>query len=257
MIFNSLRHFAAPCRRFVRTLSAPPLACVFDKDGTLLDCHLTWAPIIRDACAHMGEADEHLYTVLGFDVSTGRFVDGSLFMTGTNAEVYDELAEHGVDTHSFQAALKAATAKARHMPLADTKALFTDVRALGLSVAVLTSDDRVNARAFLTSSLGADDVEVDSIPMVCGDDSYGHKPSAEPLLALAEMLGVPPHRMVVVGDTTVDIQCARAAGATSVAVLTGVGTSSSLTDADAVLPSVKDLPALLTRWCSTAQLNSQ
>ena len=240
------QRFSTRCQHtFTRTLSAPPLACIFDKDGTLLDCHLTWAPIIRDACARMSEVDEFLYTILGFDISTGRFIDGSLFMTATNAEVYSELAGHGVDTQRFQAALKAAAAKAKHVPLTDTQALFTDVRNLGLSVAILTSDDRVHTREFLTSTGIADS---DSIPMVCGDDSYGHKPSAEPLFALAEMLGVPTHRMLVVGDSTLDIQCARAADASSVAVLTGVGTASSLSDADAVLPSVEDLPALLQKW---------
>ena len=86
--------------------------------------------------------------------------------------------------------------------------------------------------------------------MVCGDDGCGHKPSAEPLLAVAEQLGVPCERVVLIGDAVVDVQCAAAAGARSVAVLTGVGqAATSLREADAVLPSVAGVVDLMRSWC--------
>ena len=77
----------------------------------------------------------------------------------------------------------------------------------------------------------------------------GHKPSAEPLLAVAKQLGVPCERIVLVGDAVVDVQCAAAAGARSVAVLTGVGqAATSLLEADAILPSVAGLVGLMRSW---------
>ena len=55
----------------------------------------------------------------------------------------------------------------------------------GLHVAVLTSDDRQSTLNFLKQER----VEPDALH--CGDDGRGHKPSAEPLLALASVRRTP------------------------------------------------------------------
>lgn len=73
------------------------------------------------------------------------------------------------------------------------------------------------------------------------------KPHPAPILLAAEKLGVPPHRCVMVGDTTPDIRSARAAGAWAVGTLSGFGERDELVQAGAhiVLPSVAYLERIL------------
>lgn len=63
----------------------------------------------------------------------------------------------------------------------------------------------------------------------------------------AERWGVPPPRCIVVGDTELDIACARAAGARVVAVATGGRTREQLAPhaPDLLLDDLSDAPALL------------
>jgi phosphoglycolate phosphatase-like HAD superfamily hydrolase len=69
------------------------------------------------------------------------------------------------------------------------------------------------------------------------------KPHPAPIHFVAERLGLPPQRCVMVGDTTVDVRSARAAGAWVAAVLSGFGTRDELKRAGAhlVLDSVAQL----------------
>ena len=73
------------------------------------------------------------------------------------------------------------------------------------------------------------------------------KPFPDPLLHAAEAMHVPPEACLVVGDTTVDMQTARAAGAQAVGVLCGFGTEDELVreGADLILATTSDLLAVL------------
>ena len=73
------------------------------------------------------------------------------------------------------------------------------------------------------------------------------KPSPEPLRFAAAMLGVPVEGCVMVGDTTVDMRAARAAGAQAIGVLCGFGVEGELrrSGADAILASTADVGGLL------------
>lgn len=74
------------------------------------------------------------------------------------------------------------------------------------------------------------------------------KPHPHPILWCAEKLGVPADSCLMIGDTSVDIQCARRAGAQSVGVLCGFGGRISLerVGADALLEHTSQLPNLLS-----------
>lgn len=76
--------------------------------------------------------------------------------------------------------------------------------------------------------------------------TYYTKPYPDPLLWVAERLGLPPSALLMVGDTTVDVLSAAAAGAQSVAVLCGFGEEAELRAAGAhlILPSTADLTSL-------------
>jgi HAD superfamily hydrolase (TIGR01509 family) len=61
------------------------------------------------------------------------------------------------------------------------------------------------------------------------------KPHPAPIFWAASRLGVPPSALLMVGDTTVDIQAGRAAGAQTAALLCGFGTRDELEHAGADL----------------------
>ena len=226
-----------------RTSRRPASTIIFDKDGTLLDAHKLWGPIVSSACSLMPEEDEVLFRLLGYDSATGTFTPTAPFMIEPNSVVYANLQDAGIDADVFFAHLWAQPTPSA--PIMDTQVLFARCRTAGLHVGVLTSDDRQSALNFLEQ----EGVKADAI--VCGDDGRGQKPSAEPLLALASDLNVDAASMVMVGDSTHDIDCGKAAGALTVGVLTGVGGHSELGSADMLLRSVADIDhAMLADWAS-------
>ena len=113
----------------------------------------------------------------------------------------------------------------------------------GVRCAVATSKRRETARLALEGVGIADVIEV-----VAGlEDTTRHKPEPDPLLHAAATLGVEPAACVYVGDATVDVLAARAAGMAAVAVTWGAGERAALVAAgpDAVLDTVPDLTAYL------------
>ena len=79
------------------------------------------------------------------------------------------------------------------------------------------------------------------------EDTTRHKPDPEPLLAAAAKVGVDPTTAVYVGDATVDILAAKAAGMAGVAVTWGAGERAALeaTDPETVVDTVDELTAYL------------
>ncbi|MGA1440337.1 MAG: HAD family hydrolase, partial [Ilumatobacteraceae bacterium] len=74
--------------------------------------------------------------------------------------------------------------------------------------------------------------------IVGGDDTIRPKPAPDPLLAVAERLGIDVARILMVGDSTTDQGTARAAGCPFVAV--GRGTAVAA-DCDALIDSVGEI----------------
>jgi len=96
-------------------------------------------------------------------------------------------------------------------------------------LAIVTTRSRQEAQAFLKQQ-GLTDV----VQVVTGrDDTWRIKPHPSPVRHTAEKLGVSVERCLMVGDTTVDIRAARAAGARSVGVLCGFGDRKELEHAGA------------------------
>jgi len=117
----------------------------------------------------------------------------------------------------------------------------------GLMVGIATNDAEGSACAQATA-LGLDPY----MAFVAGYDSgYDGKPNPGMVLAFAEACGCRPSDVALVGDTLHDLHAARAAGAASVAVLTGPTRAAAWPDlephADYVIDSIADLPAFLDR----------
>jgi pyrophosphatase PpaX len=104
------------------------------------------------------------------------------------------------------------------------------LRAAGVKVAVVTSKRRRSVEMALERFPGLDLVVDRFITM---EDTEEHKPNPEPLLKGLELVGyVPKEAAAYVGDSPFDVQAARAAGLTSVAVSWGAFSEETLREAD-------------------------
>jgi pyrophosphatase PpaX len=103
----------------------------------------------------------------------------------------------------------------------------------------------VSSKKAETVRLGLRAVGLDGvIDVVAGqDETDHHKPHPAPLLYAAERLSVSVSECVYIGDATVDVQAARAAGMAAVAVTWGAGEEEALaaTGPDAVVADVAGL----------------
>ena len=108
-------------------------------------------------------------------------------------------------------------------------------------MAVVTSATRLLAAARLRA------VGIEPPPvMVNAEDVSRGKPDPEGYLAAARRLGVAPEEALVVEDAPPGVAAGRAAGAAVVGVTSTHG-AEELAAADVVIPTLEELPAVLTR----------
>jgi len=187
-----------------------------------------------------------VFATIGFDPTTGRVAAGGPLATSTMAGIQSVVENVLRRWCPSVAAARRATEAAWFVPdpvaltapLADLPALFSAVRVGGRRIAVVTTDDRAPTDATLRALAIRDAVGA----MVCGDDGFALKPAPDAIFAICQAMQTEPERVMVVGDSPVDLAMARSAGAGRVVgVLSGVGTAADLTAADVVLGSVAGL----------------
>lgn len=223
-------------------------AVLFDKDGTLFDFGATWNVWGLGVIRHLSGGDPGLMRAMaeaaGYDLEAAAFRPDSLVIAGTGRQAAECLASvmpgnpaGEVERYLTQAAAEAPLSEA--VPLLP---LLSELRAMGLALGVMTNDAEFAARAHLGK---AGVLEV--FDFIAGFDSgHGAKPAPDPLLAFAGAVGVEPSRVVMVGDSTHDLEAGRAAGMRTVGVLTGPARAEVLAPlADAVLPDIGHLPGWL------------
>jgi phosphoglycolate phosphatase len=81
--------------------------------------------------------------------------------------------------------------------------------------------------------------------IVGSDSTAAKKPSALPLIYVLDRFAIKPHEAVMVGDSTYDIEAGKQAKVKTIAVTYGYRKNSSLLDADFMIDSFKNLPAIL------------
>ncbi|WP_298846560.1 HAD family hydrolase [uncultured Ruegeria sp.] len=225
-------------------------AIVFDKDGTLFDFANTWGGFGRSMLLRLSQGDEDRATelgrVIGYDFEHGRYTADSIVIAATVEEIAEVLILH-VDGMTLQEIVDLMNAEAAAAPQAPAVPLVPFLESLqkaGIKLGVATNDSEHPALQHL-ESVGIRE----HFDFVAGYDSgHGFKPGPGQLLAFAAHVGVEPSRIAMVGDSLHDLQAGRAAGMTTIGVLTGLAEAEALAPmADVVLPDIGHIPEWLAQ----------
>ncbi|MCE8537591.1 HAD family hydrolase [Ruegeria pomeroyi] len=216
-------------------------ALLFDKDGTLFDFAATWGAFGRAFLIRIGDGDAaraaRLGAMIGFDFDAARYARDSVVIAGTPGEIAEVLLPElpGVSHGALVDMINEESARAPQVQAVPLAPFLDAMRARGLRLGVATNDGEAPARAHL-GSVGV----ADRFDFIAGFDSgHGAKPGPGQLLAFAARIGLDPARVAMVGDSTHDMMAGRAAGMTTVAVLTGMAGAEDLSPhADVVLPHI-------------------
>lgn len=220
-------------------------ALLFDKDGTLFEFAATWESFARSFLLRISDGNigraAYLGDKIGFDVNAGRFAEHSIVIAGTPVEIAQVLLPEFPKT-PLSDLVDLINDEAAQAPQAQAVPLipFLDrLRAMGMKLGVATNDAEGPALAHL----GVAGVR-DRFDFIAGSDSgHGAKPGPGQLLAFARQVGVEPGRVAMVGDSTHDLIAGRAAGMTTVAVLTGIAGADDLAPfADVIFPNIGHIP---------------
>ncbi|GLS23464.1 haloacid dehalogenase [Labrys miyagiensis] len=229
----------------------PIRAILFDKDGTLVDFHLTWSAATYAAMQRLSAGNEEkmarLVEINDYDLKNHRIRPTSVLVAQSSAdygvtwahalgETADDAFFARMDRIFIEEGLKHVT------PIGDPPWLLSTLKAKGYLTGICTNDSEVGARAHC-EKLGL----LPWLDAVLGYDSgHGRKPDPGPVLGFAADFGIPPQEVALVGDSTHDLHAVKAAGGTAIAVLSGfAGREELAPHADHVIDSVMDLPALL------------
>lgn len=222
---------------------------VFDKDGTLFDFRASWGRWARGFIASLARDDDHarrLAAAIGYLPEGNTFEPDSPVIAATASDIAAALLPH-VDGHDHSSLTDAIDIAAAGVPMAEAVPLvplFEALRARGLKLGVATNDSEIPARAHLDRhGLTA------LLDFISGYDSgHGPKPGPGMCLAFAEMTGLDPAEVLMVGDSLHDLEAGRRAGMRPVAVLTGIAGPETLAPhAETVLPDIGALPGWLDR----------
>ena len=227
-------------------------AILFDKDGTLIDFNATWAAVARTMALQAASGDivqaDRLLDMSGLDLVTGGFRPDSIFAAGTNADIVALWHPH-LDREELTAtvamydALTAREGAASAVALPGIHDAIARLHAAGYRLGMATNDSTLGAEQTLVA-LGF----ANMFAAAYGYDAVARpKPAPDVLIAFADMAGMKPAEIAMVGDNRHDLETGRAAGAgLVVGVLSGTGTRETLAPlADVILESVADLPGYL------------
>lgn len=225
---------------------------LFDKDGTLIEVNDTWVPIYRQVLQEQFGVDlegaEGLMEQVGFDRTTQKFKANSILAAGTTRDLVDAWWPH-LDEAAKREKMRsldqdyAALAKQSLKPLLDLEPLFLELRGMGLVLGVGTNDSHFSAH----HQMGHIGVVEHFADIIAADTVDVPKPSGNMIRRFAEVTGLSPHEIAMVGDNSHDMEEARNGGAgLAIAVLTGNAEAHHIAHlADHTIASVADLPRLL------------
>lgn len=187
-------------------------AILFDLDGTLVDSVELTVTCFTHACrTHLGTAPSRAWIAS----TMGRPLVEALeeAAPGRSAALLAAYQAH-FDVHHDRLM----------RPYPAALALAHALHERGFPLGVVTSKRRAGAMRALDLYGLTPLLDV----IITPEDTLRHKPSPDPLLEAARRLGLPPARVLYVGDSTHDLRAARAAGMPAAAVLWGAGVADDL-----------------------------
>jgi phosphoglycolate phosphatase len=227
-------------------------AVLFDKDGTLLDFHATWSPILRDLAFDLAHGDEieagRLLDIGGYDAATGRIISGSVLAAGNTMDLVALWYPHasGIRRDALVQRIDARFCEgvvAGSVPVPGLVGTLDTLAAAGLVLGIATSDSTSTARAGI-NALGLDD----RFTSILGYDAVlNPKPAPDLVWEFCRAASIGPSEVAVVGDSLHDLSMARSAGAgAAIGVLGGTSGMDDLASlADAVIDTLAHLPGWL------------
>lgn len=209
---------------------------VFDLDGTLIDTAPDLIVATNHVLARAGVepvADAQLRPVISF---------GSRYMIETGLRYRSQVVDDATLDSMWHdmLAFYAQNIAVKSVPFPGMREVLTRFRSAGATLAVCTNKKEALARQLLQ--------ELDLTPAfsaITGVDTFPEcKPDPAHLLGAIELAGGVRERAIMVGDSDVDVQTAKAAGVPVVGVTFGY-TESPMRDLDpdAVIDHYDDLPA--------------
>jgi phosphoglycolate phosphatase len=230
----------------------PIKAVIFDLDGTLAAFNLDYRTVrtyVKNYLAKKGaptallSLDESVFEML-------RKTEAWAKTAGKSEAFIDELRSEALaTTETYE--LEAASNTSLLPGVVDTlKAL----RGMGLKIGLCT----INSEKSVNRILERFDIAKLFDVTVSRNQVKHVKPEPEHLQAALKILKTSPAETLVVGDSRVDMQSAKALGAIAVGLPTGVSTVQQLMDvgADYVVTGMADLPLLMERLKTAKQENS-
>jgi phosphoglycolate phosphatase len=184
-----------------------PAVIIFDWDGTVVDSTQTIAEAIRQSCRDLSLAVPSL--------EQAAYVIG-LGLHDALRHVAPDLPEERVPELTARFRVHYLSRDQFLRPFDGMLSLFDTLRAADLPLAVATGKSRVG----LERALDATKTRHYFATTRCADESVP-KPGPEMVLEICEDLAIEPQQALVIGDTTHDLQMARAAGAHGLAVSYG------------------------------------
>ncbi len=225
---------------------------LFDKDGTLIEVNDTWLPIYRQMLRELFQTDadgaDMLLEKAGFDRATDTFKPGSILAAGTTRQLIS-IWWPGLDAAGIAEKIRildhdyAPLVKEALKPLMALEPVFAELKAMGMRLGVATNDSHVSATNHM-SHMGLVEHFED---IIAADTVEVPKPSGNMIRRFAEITGLRPAEIAMVGDNSHDMEEARNGGAgLAIAVLSGNAKHQDIAHlADHTIASVAELPALL------------
>jgi phosphoglycolate phosphatase len=213
----------APARTFAVS------AIAFDLDGTLLDTVHDLAAAVNALLAELGHAPlpvDEVRAMIGRGMPT--LVRRVLArVTGTTPAAVDD-AELADALVRYQAHYAARLGHATR-PFPGMEEGLARLAAMGFPLAVVTN----KATRFVRPHLERAGIDRYFAAIVGGDDLPAKKPDPAQLLHVAARFGIPPARLLMVGDSANDAEAARAAGCPVLVLPYGYNEGRPVRDLDA------------------------
>ena len=206
------------------------LALIFDLDGTLIDTENHILTSFRHATK----------TVLG--VSPPDEVMRNMIGIPLADQMRKVSPDHVAELLAVYREFNAASCEKLVKEFPSMAETLDKLKEAGYRLAVVTSKQTPSA----LRDLGLTGL-IESFELIQGSDkTERHKPEPEPLLAAAATMGLAPEQCAYIGDSTYDMQAARAANMLAVAALWGMFSRERLLEAGAQVQAatITCLPAL-------------